>query len=258
MSKREKVLVPATSGQVGEIAGALIGEMNFSKIEAEAIVGKMGLFRQNVRRFYSPYRIKTVSLSPDLLRWSDNYFKLFNRRPDLSTLRVPEKPEGFGSMRLVVVAREILDWTENHPFEGVQEALKKHFPGLEYIDDLDADITTNDRDPKNGSYAVWVRDTQEPDEEFVNRSANDLKAENHTGIIVLERQLFEWDFFSEKGDHLDKTNITLCTGSRSSDGGVPGVSWIAARLDVDRYGSAHRHSALRSRRVWALPAGRQA
>jgi len=39
MFKREKVLVPATSGQVGEVAGALIGEMNFSKEEARAIIG---------------------------------------------------------------------------------------------------------------------------------------------------------------------------------------------------------------------------
>ncbi|MDO8729123.1 MAG: hypothetical protein Q7K26_04530 [bacterium] len=76
MRKYDKV--PATSGQVGEIAGALIGEMNFSKDEAKLIVGKLGTFRRDVRKFYSQFRINTaVNFSSDLARWEANYEKLF-------------------------------------------------------------------------------------------------------------------------------------------------------------------------------------
>ncbi|MBI2086808.1 MAG: hypothetical protein HYT69_01400 [Candidatus Zambryskibacteria bacterium] len=195
------------------------------------------------------------SLKPsigDLARWEANYKKLFEERPDLSQVRIPEKPEGVGPVRLLVCAKELIEWTENHPLEGVQEALKKHFRGWEYTDDLDADITMNDRDPRNGSYAVWVKDVREADEEFANKSAGDLKAEGHTGITELERGLLEGDVFLEKGEHLDRENVTLCTGSRRRDGLVPSGHWGARDgFDVDCCDSARRLPRLRSRRVWA-------
>lgn len=189
-------------------------------------------------------------LEGDLARWSENYFKLFGQRPDLSRVRVPEKPEGFGPMRLIVVVRELVEWTGNRPLQGVQNALEKHFHCSQYDRDLDVAIPANDRDPRNGSYAVWVRDVREADEEFVNKSANDLKAEGHTGITMLERQLLEEDYFFEKGEHLDVTNLTLCTGSRYSGGSVPSAHWYD-KFNAYWYYSSYRYPHLRSRRVWA-------
>ena len=252
MPKREKVLAPASSGQVGEIAGALIGEMNFSQSEAKAIIGNLGSFRKDTRAFYRKYQQKGINsrIPSALVSWGATYEKLFGKKPEFSGVRIPEKPEGVGPVRLIVVAKELIEWTGNHPLEGVQEALKKHFPGWEYSADLDADILTNDRDPRNGSYAVWVRDVREADEEFANKSAEDLRAGNHTGITELERGLLEGDYFFEKGEHLDQQNITLCTGSRSRDGHVPGGYW-RGEFDVGWYGSSARHPRLRSRRVWA-------
>ena len=188
--------------------------------------------------------------NPGLARWSDNYYKLFDQRPDLSAIRIPEKPEGVGPVRLIVVVKELVEWTKGYPLEGVQEALKKHFPGWEYANDLDEAIPINDRDPKNGSYAVWVRDVREADEEFANKSADDLKVENHTGITTLERQLLEADYFFEKGEHLDQQNVTLCTGSRNRDGYVPYADWCD-KFVVDWCYSSGRSPYLRSRRVWA-------
>jgi len=189
----------------------------------------------------------------DLARWSDNYFKLFNQRPDLSQVRIPEKPEGFGPMRLIVVVRELLEWTDNRPLEGTQEALKSHLPGLELGYDffLDFAIPMNDRDPRNGSYAVWVRDVAEADKEFAYKSANDLKAEGHVGITVCERQLLEVDYFFEKGGRPDRQNVTLCTGSRSRGGDVLRCRWRADEgFRVLWCDASQSGSNLRSRRVW--------
>ncbi|MEK7147720.1 MAG: hypothetical protein AAB758_00310, partial [Patescibacteria group bacterium] len=181
-----------------------------------------------------------------------NYQKLFPMAlVELSQVRIPEKPEGFGPMRLIVVAKELVEWTNGKPLEGTQEALKKHFRGWEYTDDLDVAIPTNDRDPRNGSYAVWVKDVQEADDENTHKSADDLKSEGHTGITLLERQLLEADYFLEKGEHLDIVNVTLCTGSRYRDGGVPRGYWDGGRFSVDWCSSAHRLGSLPSRRVWA-------
>ncbi|MFH1473085.1 MAG: hypothetical protein ABIF06_01570 [bacterium] len=248
MRKHDKV--PATSGQVGEIAGAFIGEMKLSKSEAKAIVGNMGTFRKDVRKFWSQYRVDDVELSSDLIRWTGVYERLFGHKPDLSQIVVPEKPKGFGPMRLVVVAREIVEWTNGRPLQGTQDALKKHFPCWQYVDDLDEAIMKNDRDPRSGSYAVWVRDVQEADEEFANRSANDLMAEKHTGITNLECAIFEADYYFETGKHLDVQNVTLCTGSRHRGGYVPLTLWHD-RFRVDWAHPSASYSRLHSRRVWA-------
>ena len=191
-------------------------------------------------------------LAPDLLRWEMVYGKLFDlkQKPDLSAIRIPEKPEGVGPVRLIVVVHELFEWTKNRLLQGVQETLKKYFPAWEYAN-LDDSITTNDRDPKNGSYAVWVKDVREADEENANKSAEDLKTESHTGITELERALLEADYFFEKGEHLDQQNITLCSGSRHRGGGVPDASWNDSKFGIGWYGPSSRDSSLRSRRVWA-------
>jgi hypothetical protein len=249
--------------RIGGIVRALVGVPQ----ERLAVVGKVvnGLnsaaehgddFQTELSKFVLGWKPSAVPVammgSPDLARWSDNYYKLFNQRPDLSALRIPEKPEGVGPMRLIVGVRELVEWTENRLLEGVQEVLKKHFRGWEYDSDLDAAIPTNDRDPRSGSYAVWVKDVREADKEFANKSADDLKAEGHTGITLLERQLLEADYFFEKGEHLDVENVTLCTGSRDADGGVPGCDGDAHDLFyVYYYYASDRGGDLRSRRVWA-------
>ena len=253
MQKRDKV--PATPGQVGEIAGALIGEMSFSKDEAKAIIGKLGAFRRNVRQFYLQYRSGNADFSADLARWESVYGKLFGlqQKPDFSGMRIPEKPENVGPVRLIVVAREILEWTGKHhgPLQAVQETLKEHFVCWQYANNLDEAISVNDRDPRNDSYAIWVKDVREADEEYANKSGDDLKGEGHVGITILERQLLEADYFFEKGEHLDQQNVTLCSGSRSRAGGVPSADWRGSRFCVDRYYSTGRDPGLRSRRVWA-------
>ena len=195
--------------------------------------------------------VVTLPTTGDLDRWMLNYEKLFGHKPNLSEIVIPPKPEDVGPVRLIVVVKEIVGWKENYPLQGTQDALGKHFPCWQYANDLDRSIPTNDRDPRKGSYAAWVKDVREADEENANKSANDLKAENHTGITTLERQLLEADYFFEKGEHLDRENITLCTGSRSADGNVPGAGWGGGRFGVCWCGSTNRRSNLRSRRVWA-------
>ncbi|MDO8729254.1 MAG: hypothetical protein Q7K26_05235 [bacterium] len=176
--------------------------------------------------------------------------QLFDKRPNFSGIRLPEKPEGVGPVRLIAVVRELLEWTNGHPLQGTQNALKKQFPCWEYTSDLDQEITVNDRNLKNGSYAVWVKDVREADEDLKKLSANDLAEQKIPCIITLERQLLEADYFFEKGEHLDQQNVTLCSGSRSRDGGVPGACWCARRFYVGRYDASDCNPDLRSRRVW--------
>jgi len=67
-------------------------------------------------------------------------------------------------------------------------------------------------------------DNVEADEEYKNMSANDLgEIKGFQGITLRERLLMEIQYFDKTGKHLDVDNITLCSGSRCSDGDVPYV-----------------------------------
>jgi len=104
----------------------------------------------------------------------------------------------------------------------------------QYINDLDADVTENDRDPnKTGPYAVSFAANVEADENLKNLSANQLKKQNVKGVTLLERLVLELGYFLTTGKHLDEKNVTLCSGSRDSVGRVPYVNW---RVDARRLG----------------------
>ncbi|MEK7192228.1 MAG: hypothetical protein AAB646_01805 [Patescibacteria group bacterium] len=98
-------------------------------------------------------------------------------------------------------------------------------------------------------YAIWVRDRVEADEELKNKSADDLKASGTNCIILEERLMLEFFYYWKNKSHLDIQNVTLCAGSRYSDGGVPEVRWDSddGEVCVRWLYSCHRDFRLRSR-----------
>lgn len=119
-----------------------------------------------------------------------------------------------------------------------------------YADDLDKAVPENDRDPnRDDSYLIGFAKNVEADEENKSKSANKLAEGNHKGITLLERLMLELAYFLATKQHLDVKNITLCTGSRDSDGYVPRVYWDAdhAGVFVDWYSPDYAFGVLRSR-----------
>lgn len=118
-----------------------------------------------------------------------------------------------------------------------------------YVDDLDNGVPFNQRNPNNGSYTISFKRTIEADKENKNLSANQLKQQNHNGNTLLERLLLELGYFLATNRHLDVKNITLCSGSRDSDGNIPRVDWDSKYrgVYVDWYDSDDADSDLRSR-----------
>lgn len=129
------------------------------------------------------------------------------------------------------------------------EACERNFKCWRYADDLDKAVPINDRDPKNGTYAIWIRDRIEADEELKNLSANDLKNKNITGITLLERIILEPKYFKETGKHLDINNLTFCSGSRGSGDYVPDADWRGDRFRVYWNDAVYSGDRLRSRAV---------
>jgi hypothetical protein len=110
-------------------------------------------------------------------------------------------------------------------------------------------VTWNERDTKNGPYAIWVKDNVEADEELKNLSATDIKEKGIATETLADRLIHELKFFTETGEHLDVKNMTLCAGSRDSFGVVPGVCWRYGAMTVVWCIPVYRSGSLRSRQV---------
>lgn len=150
-------------------------------------------------------------------QWESFYLEQFGLTVDLSQVKIPPRRQGFN--RLIIVANGLL-------MNRVYDTCAKRFKCWRYNDDLDASVKENDRDPnRDGTYAIWVKDVVEADENLKNLSANALAEQKIKGVTLLERMLHELKYFKETGKHLDISNVTLCSGSRSSDGNVPDVYW---------------------------------
>jgi hypothetical protein len=170
-------------------------------------------------------------------------YKMLGWELTVSGLSVPERREGFD--RLLVVGDTL---TNNRGYDACEAS----FPSWRYSNDLDSAVPTNDRDPKNGAYAVWFRDRIEADKELRDLSADMLKGRDIKGITLLERLLFEPVYFMETGKHLDIQNRTLCSGSRDSGGRVPSARWGGGRFGVGWDYRVSQVPGLRSREAVSL------
>lgn len=100
----------------------------------------------------------------------------------------------------------------------IAECRKRFNLELSIDEDLDS-VLSDDRDSRGGSYAIFVRDDIQADDEFKGMSALTLIAKGHKGITLLERLLLEIIVyeFSQSRWHVDGCGFgteTLCVGSR--------------------------------------------
>lgn len=175
-----------------------------------------------------------------LAGWSEFYSQTFGIETDFSNLPIPEKRRGFD--RLIVVAQGMTP-------QGLYDKCKELFPCWKWTNQNLDEIVISDRTAKDGLYAIWVRDKVEADKELTNLSADQLRQRGIPGITLEERLLLELKYFKETGKHLDIMNITLCSGSRRSDGEVPHVHWYDGVLRVYWYHPDNALVYLRSRQA---------
>ena len=165
--------------------------------------------------------IEALGIPDPRKEWERFYQEVFDKEVDFSELELPEKQDGFNWL---IVMLEGL--TPNKLYDKCKE----HFASWKYTDDLNTikSVRTADK-----TYAIWVRDRIEADEENKNKSANTCQAEGINGITLEERLLLEFWYHWKTGKQLDIQNATLCSGSRSPLGRVPSVHWRDVKLFVN-------------------------
>lgn len=157
--------------------------------------------------------------------WFNLYRDLFSITPTFSDLVIPPKREGFDW--LVINTRWMMP-------QLVFDTCKSQFQCWKYTgESLDSviDPDQEERTSQTRSYAIWVRDRIEADEEHKNQSANQVRTLNIKTMTLTERELLElWYYLKAKKEnkqkkHLDYSNYTLTCGSRDRGGDVPYVRW---------------------------------
>lgn len=203
----------------------VVNEIFFSMSEAELQhwSGKKDSIRKQLRTMF---KVKDLFVE-EKEQWRKFYQKHFSFELNFNEVIVPEKPSE-GTWRLLIIAQGL---TMNQ----VYDAMSKAFKCRRYNDDLDAKVPKNARDTK-AAYAIWVREAIEPDEKYLGKSTNQADPDMTIGQTLLERMIQELVFFDETGNHLDIKGVTFCTGSRDSDGYVPGVRWHDGWVQVNWYG----------------------
>lgn len=232
-----------TTGQMKDLCVAAVqGIPTDGSFEvADDVLGRKTDFIVHIRSFFP----NPVDLVDPVKVWQAFYLKYLGLVVDLSGVKIPERTamQAKEFTRLIIVASGL---TQNQ----VYDACHCTFNGRcwRYADDLNTAIPKNERDPKNGAYAIWVRDTVEADEVHKNKSAKMVAQEGLKTETSLERMLHELKYFAETGKHLDIVNVTLCSGSRNADGFVPYAYWYV-KFRVGWYNLDYRLVYLRPREV---------
>ena len=165
---------------------------------------------------------KRMRISSEEAQWWQKYYlDHYSIAADFSELQVPT-PADYPT-RLIVIHEAIAN--KCNPIATVykKRCAGKGFGWRQYNDDLDSVVTFHAR---SGTYAIRVRDTQEA--EFGNVNGENLSSQQICDRIIvtttLPERLIDGDTYLLKtGKHLDQKVITLCAGSRTASGGVPGV-----------------------------------
>lgn len=166
----------------------------------------------------TPNREQSLFSDNPITDWRLFYDRVFNCPLDTDQIEIPVMSLEFEWLIVVTAGLTI-------PY--VIKVCEQFFPvTLDGADEHQVDlfITQHDRLPYQ-SYAVWVRAGMEADRVHDGKSANQFDESGKKGMTLLERLLLGLYVYWKTGEHLDENTITICSGSRYVDGGVPIASW---------------------------------
>ena len=180
--------------------------------------------------------------------WQQFYQKYFDISVDFTDVHIPKDPAGF--RRVIIIPKGLT-------FAQVANAAWRDRINVNARGkDLDKYVFNNVR-AADRNYAIRVRERQEPDNELMSLSANELKERGDNIITLLELLVYELKYWDETREHLNLYTWTICAGSRAAKGYVPCVRWWYNQgctfkngsLTVDWYIPDHTSDRFRGRAV---------
>lgn len=218
MSTKSTEVIGAVPGEtLGALADILLKRKNGS------------LTDEQIKRFavkQNPFAVGTVD--SQIVFWTGLYSVVFgmDAKEDLLKLNWPEPDPDFWDVPMVK------GLTASRVFKALQAWNK--FPCGSFYNNLDAEVTENDRHPREGTYGVRFHADPDGDEGQKNISANKHSKLSTKGNTLIEAEVLEPMYFLKSGGrHLNETTVNHAIGSRFADGDVPLVRWFGW-FDVSR------------------------
>jgi hypothetical protein len=224
-------------GMPGNILG-MMADLNLKLQQGNISPKQLELFLKKQNPFSLPDYSRILS------DWEKFYRKLFGLKIDFSGVSVPEASEEFSWFVCV---------PEGFSAEQAFSGGEKQFNFWKYTDKPLDDVLNLSfgRDEWKNSYIIRCRLNYEADEDLRNLSANAISEQHINTMTLRERLLLGRFIFWKERRHLDVNNITLCAGSRYSNGRVPSVRWSGNHggVCVSWCGPGDAGDDLRSRRA---------
>jgi len=259
---QEQAVRMMTMGQYKDLSAAALQAIpaNLSFEQAENALARKKDFAKHINSYFQNQTVDMIK------EWEMFYGQFFGKTVDLSRVKIPERTERQQKefTRLIIVYGFLMSHTIYEKSVEVFGNSCHHFRW--YGETGDQYIPINERGDEGETYAIWVRDEDEPDPKYMDMPADSLlrprnwieKARKfvrfHLGINtyksffykkadLMERRLVKTEtlkerlihglkYFIESGRHLDTLNTTLCAGSRYTDDCVPIVGARNGQFDV--------------------------
>ena len=186
-----------------------------------------------------------LDYSSILNEWEKYFWKIHQLKVDFAGVAIPEADDD--DFPWFVCTPE--DFSTERAYSGGKQLYDKWKWTNKALDDV-LDLSFG-RDSQKDPYIVRFHANWEADKVLKNLSANAIAEKQINTSALKERLLLEDFLYWKHKKHLDVKNITLCSGSRYSDGDVPGVDWDddSGKLGVYRYSPGDAIDYLRSREV---------
>lgn len=219
----------------------------------------LGYARDKVGRFGSAelhdvgnmrcVKSSTIATANPCAEWEKFYQEVFALKVDLSKVPMPSSSIDLNFLQCMPAG---LSYGQVHDKE--KEFAKNQGLG---IMDWDANwpglINLNAEERRTTkSYAIRHSGLAEAENTYANRSANWIAQNKIKTMTRLERAAFGLYYYWKNKANIDLQQITYCTGSRHTNGGVPYVNWFGNALSSNWVDATGARDIWRPRPVLAL------
>lgn len=191
----------------------------------------------------------TIATPNPCAEWEKFYQEVFGLKVDLSKVPMPSSSIDLNFLQCMPAG---LSYGQVHDKE--KEFAKNQGLGImDWDNNWPALINLNLEERRTTkSYAIRHSGLAEAENTYANRSANWIAQNKIKTMTRLERAAFGLYYYWKNKANIDLQQITYCTGSRHTNGGVPYVNWFGNALSSNWVDATGARDIWRPRPVLAL------
>ncbi|MFH1744802.1 MAG: hypothetical protein ABH881_01390 [bacterium] len=231
MSKKNVSLIVSGAGWIGSLASGIIVEARRRGIDdacIHALVKEGKASDALIVKVVNAIFDQADTSAASRREWQKFYKEVFGLEVDFSGVKIPENSNQFLNFLQFMPAGLTYEYVHNVEKKQYSKCWDwdKNWPSM-------MDMSKEERTTEK-SYAIWHSGSYEADEIYKEKSANWIAEQGILTMTRMERGIFGLFAWWKHKAMIDQKNVTLCSGSRDSDGGVPRADF---RVERGRFGS---------------------